>query len=234
MNIPKPVLVIHGVNTTSESEFEERVDSLRNKLVEKNFMALPVFWGDLGVNVEALEELLPKLETRRRSIAAWLVGGLWHLIAGYGLGSAAAVFNITRALGYMVAGDEEKAEELFEKISRGADEIADTGYNFWWEAFHFIRAPINSQLANFIGDVILYQHKQTEQETHQRILECIREVNTAMGDLGFPKNYGSHDNPITVIAHSLGGVIAFDMRSRVRFGLIISLQWGVSRRFSSR
>ncbi|MBC7966735.1 MAG: hypothetical protein H7Z17_12525, partial [Fuerstia sp.] len=49
----------------------------------------------------------------------------------------------------------------------------------------------------FIGDIILYQGSK------QRIHKMIRKV--------IPRGYGTKRRPVSIVAHSLGGVIAFDM-----------------------
>lgn len=64
----------------------------------------------------------------------------------------------------------------------------------------FVRDALAPQFAEFMGDIFVYQrHRNT---IHARIREVI--ANEAPG-------YGDLDKPIAVLAHSLGGVISFDL-----------------------
>jgi hypothetical protein len=81
----------------------------------------------------------------------------------------------------------------------------------------YLRAHLVPTLVGFAGDVFVYEHQ------FPKIQERLREVM----DKHAP-DYGTQDRPIAVIAHSLGGVIAFDtavsgeprlwIRSLITFG----------------
>lgn len=64
----------------------------------------------------------------------------------------------------------------------------------------YVRAELAPNLGAFIGDVFVYQRHRNE--IHDRVREVI--ARDAPG-------YGEAGKPIPVIAHSLGGVIGFDM-----------------------
>jgi hypothetical protein len=55
----EPVLVVHGVATHVEAEFNATVEALARKLGDR-WQLIPVFWGDLGANTdESLLDALP-------------------------------------------------------------------------------------------------------------------------------------------------------------------------------
>lgn len=69
-----------------------------------------------------------------------------------------------------------------------------TGAWFHSSSLHNFRYGIH-----FFGDIFVYQRHQLE--IHQRIWNKIAQ---------YAANYGTEQKPINVIAHSLGGVVAFD------------------------
>lgn len=66
-----------------------------------------------------------------------------------------------------------------------------------------LRAAWSEPIGCFLGDILAYQRKQ--REIHERLFAVI--ADQAPG-------YGNEKNPISVIAHSLGGVLAFDATIR--------------------
>ena len=210
---PKLAMVIHGVSTRSEEQFGKQVDALQ-KHVGPKIRLFPIFWGDLGVNIDQLAPLLPVPAIRSSSPTAWLLGGVWNLIAGYGVGSAITCADFVKYIGYAAAGDDKKAEQISAKMERETKDVVGKGYDWYWELFHFFRVPITKQLANFVGDVIVYQDEHHREQIHARILDKLSVINSAAREYGLRGNYGTAANPISIIAHSLGGVIAFDLAAR--------------------
>jgi hypothetical protein len=68
------------------------------------------------------------------------------------------------------------------------------------EVNSFIRSELAPHLGAFIGDIFVYQAHRAE--IHDRVREVL--------DREAP-GHGDKDQPIPVLAHSLGGVISFDM-----------------------
>jgi hypothetical protein len=66
----------------------------------------------------------------------------------------------------------------------------------------FLREALAPGVARFLGDVLVYQRHR--QEIHAL-------VRAALHTLDGPKDLGTPNRPVTVVAHSLGGVISFDM-----------------------
>jgi pimeloyl-ACP methyl ester carboxylesterase len=61
------------------------------------------------------------------------------------------------------------------------------------------RSDFARQAFTFLGDVVQYQRPSCRKQIQNRIRAAV------------PEGYGTRKNPISVIAHSLGALIAFDM-----------------------
>ncbi|MBV9786873.1 MAG: hypothetical protein JOZ51_01775 [Chloroflexi bacterium] len=66
-----------------------------------------------------------------------------------------------------------------------------------------LRRALGVQIVNFIGDVVVYQREYAK--IQQRLWQAIAE---------HAPGYGTQQQPINVIAHSLGGVVTFDTAVR--------------------
>jgi hypothetical protein len=56
----EPVLVVHGVANRDPDQFEAQVKNL-NERVGTNFNFIAVYWGDLGANVDDIDDTLPAI-----------------------------------------------------------------------------------------------------------------------------------------------------------------------------
>lgn len=87
-------------------------------------------------------------------------------------------------------------KELDTLLGKTLDNVVGVA-NLW------VREHAKTGFVRFFGDILVYQHNQ--QIIHQRIWKKIAE--NAPG-------YGTEQQPIHVIAHSVGGVVAFDAAIR--------------------
>lgn len=220
MATQKLAIVLHGVNTRSSDKFQAVVQEMHDNLKGKTkdqWIFYPVFWGDMGVEHDDIATLVPELPERSKSIGTWLFGGIWHLIAGYAGGTVAAVFKLGNAVRHAIAGNQEMARKIFGELEADNEWMANRGYDYWWEAFDLIRAPISRQALKFVGDVIVYSNSTRRLKIQNRIFQIVdridREIRQSRA-LELGQSIGSAESPVTVIAHSLGGVIAFELATR--------------------
>lgn len=210
MKTVEPVLIIHGVNTRSESSFERTVNELGDFLSEQCRL-IPVFWGDLGVNITDISKILPTVEERRKSKLQWAIGGAWHATVGYATASARITGKIIKGLKQRAEGRHQEAAKTFEEIDSLAERTADHGYGYWWEFFDFFRGNLTQRTIPFLGDVLYYQTDLGQNRIQNRVLDIISKSRDENGD-----KIGTRAKPITIIAHSLGGVICFDLAVQKR------------------
>jgi hypothetical protein len=64
----------------------------------------------------------------------------------------------------------------------------------------YLRTRLGPGITEFIGDILVYQRHR--ERIHQRVREVLRKHAPDLGEQG---------NPVSVVGHSLGGVIAFDL-----------------------
>jgi hypothetical protein len=87
---------------------------------------------------------------------------------------------------------------------RGLDAMAGAPVGLVAGAFNqHLRRKHAQGITGFLGDVFVYQ--RNHRAIHRRVMETLAE--RAPG-------YGTRERPIPVLAHSLGGVIAFDLATR--------------------
>lgn len=170
---------------------------------------VPVFWGDLARPAELVEHVLPYGE--------WLAGAAQEskgLDEGSDLGGGELEADLEQAL---AAGDEAGAESAVARLRRMWSErdldalVERFGENWRRQSttarrrvlgalYRAVRAQYLATSANFAGDVILYQRRQAE--IHARVWETL--IREAPG-------WGLTETPVTVVTHSLGGSVAFDL-----------------------
>ncbi len=182
-----PVLVIHGVATRNRAEFERDVAALAGT-VACGHRFVPVYWGDLGARSTGVDAAIP--------YASWLAesrGRFAKLI-----GSPADEPLLTRLRRAVEDKDFDRALDVFgqgwkhySKVSRRA---------LIGAVFGMFRDQYVAASAEFIGDLLVYERRRAEIQAH--VWQTI--MRAAPG-------YGLPERPISAIAHSLGGVILFDM-----------------------
>jgi len=179
-----PVIVIHGVATRDREKFEDEVAGLGVAL-GGDWRLIPVFWGGLGRPAEAVEDVLPYpswLSDMKREIAGESLAGEFM----DELRQAFTHWNLEEATGLLA-----ERWKRYGTVSRRA--MIGVVYSLFRQ--HYLAAS-----AEFMGDVLFYQSRQAE--IHAHIWECI--MREAPG-------HGLSERPISVIAHSLGAVMLFDL-----------------------
>jgi len=94
--------------------------------------------------------------------------------------------------------------DIAKQVLTGADDLVGAILGRAGEQVHdLIRRKIVPGAAKGIGDVFVYEaHRQA---VHEKVLEIIRKVD---------KTLGTAANPISIMGHSLGGIISFDLATR--------------------
>ncbi len=192
-----PVIVIHGVATRDRARFVATVAALEQALGGARRL-VPVFWGDLGVPRNVIDEVLPYrdwVEAPRRELEATIAGSRQSLFSD----------RVRDAL------RERDADSFIRTIAEGW-----RAYNRMTRravvgtVFSLFREFYSSASAELIGDVLVYQNRKKE------MLAAIRERIAAVAP-----GAGGAKRPLDVIAHSLGGVMLFDMATARQSPLFI-------------
>jgi hypothetical protein len=92
--------------------------------------------------------------------------------------------------------DVSKVRALLRSLDRFAGKMLD---NVLGQVNQNLRQSWGKQFVNFAGDVLAYQGGK--EKFHQRLRDCIEK--SAPG-------WGTEEQPINILAHSLGGVLSFD------------------------
>lgn len=114
-------------------------------------------------------------------------------------------FQPTQAPGAAPAAEWESlgASEAWGALRRGADRIRAAVSSFLGrEASDRIRPVVLQSLANFLGDVFVYLHQQGEAGAIDAAVE---------EDLRAAAAERTDDDPLVVVAHSMGGNITYDL-----------------------
>jgi len=182
-----PVLVIHGVATRDRDEFEDEVAALA-RAVGTGHRFIPVYWGDLGAHAEAVDVVLPYESWRNDGRNRFA-----ELIEKPGEEPVLATFQ--RAM------EDKDPEALLNALAEGWRRYsAVTRRALVGGLFGLYRDRYLAASAEFIGDLLVYERRRAEIQAH--VWQVI--MREAPG-------HGLPERPITAVAHSLGGVILFDM-----------------------
>ena len=190
----KPVVVIHGIAIRNPAKFLRTVEGLGNELGE-SFDLIPVFWGDLGASDEHLEKVIARRPERSEGMRNMMADSVAATVASQ-LGWAMALVSKAR-------GDHETAEEINEEVGKLQDDLRGRVRGYVNGKFQDMRIALTAALLPFLADVITYQSQGRRALVHARMRSVI--------DKELGPEYGTAEKPVTVIAHSLGGVISFDM-----------------------
>lgn len=190
----EPVLVIHGVAMRSEDRVRQLVAGM-NELVDPQRTFIPVYWGDLGPEARDIDKLMGRYTDRSKHAGSMIVDAMAGSVAS-GLGRTLAW--VTKRRGDLDGATEirdayHKARQLLQKRARG----------YLNDKFQDMRLWMTSALMPFVADVIVYQSPAQRAKIQQRVRQVIDEQ--------LSPEHGTASRPVTIIAHSLGGVIAFDM-----------------------
>jgi len=192
--MPEKVLLIHGIAMRSEEKVAKYAAAL-NTLVGDRYVLVPVYWGDLGADDTYLHKVIG-----RHPISA---DGFSHMV------HEAVARPVTRGSGKVRAwiqrrrGDRQRSAVIDRASKQRSADARSKVHGYFGDKFQDARLWLTQQSLPFIADVIVYQSHSYREKIHARVREVIcREL----GDKA-----GTVDQPVKVIAHSLGGVVTFDM-----------------------
>ena len=192
--MPRPVFVIHGIGVRNPGKFFHSVDSLDNALGD-DYELIPVFWGDLGASDEHMPRVIARYPNRSRGARSMMADRL--------AGSLAKGLGKTLSWASRKRGDEDAAALIAEHAQQVRDDMKVRVRGYINDKFQDMRGVMTTALLPFLADVIAYQGSTQRSLIHQRFREVI--------DKELGPDHGTPAKPLTVIAHSLGGVITFDM-----------------------
>jgi pimeloyl-ACP methyl ester carboxylesterase len=190
----KPVVVIHGIGIRNPAKFLRSCDSL-GSVVGEGYDLIPVFWGDLGASDEHLDKVIARYPERS--------GGMRGMMADKLAASVASKLGRTMSWVSRKRGDDAAADRIGEQTGRLHSDLRGRVRGYVNGKFQDMRVGLTATLLPFMADVIAYQSHGRRAVVHARMRETI--------DKELGPEYGTTAKPVTVIAHSLGGVISFDM-----------------------
>lgn len=192
-----PVFVIHGVGIRGVERYDGLVAKMQQGLGDK-YELIPVYWGDLGASNEHLEKLIGQHPERSGSWMDWFADTRDYV--------AHVTEDYTKTWLHKGKGDRDIARGKYRAGKRRRAPIKQRIKGFAHDRFRGIRMRLTEWCVPYAADVLVYQSAGHREVIQGRFREIIAEK---MGPQA-----GTKDHPITVIAHSLGGVIAFDMAVR--------------------
>lgn len=193
--MPEPVLVIHGIAVRDEGKYIRAVADLNAKLGDR-WQLIPIYWGDLGASAANIEATLLRHPEQ---------GAHFRDVVGESLSTTlnSGIVDRTAYWKARLKGKADKATSLRKRIDE-RDQHRDTSLEAYLnKKFQKMRAKMMGAMLPFIADVIVYQSVALRAAIHQRVRETITR------ELGCEA--GTPSQPVQLIAHSLGGVITFDM-----------------------
>ncbi|MEM6260666.1 MAG: hypothetical protein AAGI37_20650 [Planctomycetota bacterium] len=197
MTIPEKVLLIHGIAMRSEEKVAKYAASL-NALIGDRYELVPVYWGDLGADDTYLHKVIG-----RHAVSA---DGFSHMV------HEAVARPLTRGRGKVRAwierrkGDRERSAVIDKAAKRRSTDARQRVQGYFGDKFQDARLWLTQQTLPFIADVIVYQSHTYREKIHARVKEVVkRELGEAAG---------TADRPVKIVAHSLGGVVSFDLACR--------------------
>jgi hypothetical protein len=195
----EPVLVIHGIGTRNPAKFFRSVDALGGALGDQ-YELIPVFWGDLGGDGEHLDKVIARYPESS--------GGVGSMVADSLAGSVASGLGRTMSWVSRRRGEHDSAAQIREQAGQLRADLKGRVRGYANDKFQDMRGALTSAMLPFMADVIAYQSQGQRAIVHGRVREVI--------DKELGKEFGTAAKPLTVIAHSLGGVISFDMATSER------------------
>lgn len=190
----KPVVVIHGIAIRNPAKFLRSCESL-GSVVEQGYDLIPVFWGDLGASDEHLAKVIARYPQRSEGMSSMVADKLAASLTSR-LGQAMSWLSRQR-------GDDGAAQRIKQQTGKLQDDLRGRVRGYVNGKFQDMRVGLTATLLPFMADVITYQSHGRRALIHARVRETI--------DKELGPEYGTESKPVTVIAHSLGGVISFDM-----------------------
>ncbi len=192
--MPEKVLLIHGIAMRSEEKVANYAAAL-NSLMGDRYELVPVYWGDLGGADTYLHKAIGKYPVSAGGFSKMVHEAVARPVSR-GAGKARAWLERRR-------GKHDKSTVIEDLLKQRSDEARSKVRGYLGDKFQEARLWLTQQTLPFIADVIVYQSHTYRPRIHERVREVIER------ELG--AGAGSPSKPIKVIAHSLGGVVAFDM-----------------------
>lgn len=195
--MPEKVLLIHGIAMRSEEKVAKYAASL-NTLIGDGYELVPVYWGDLGADDTYLHKVIG-----RHAVSA---DGFSHMV------HEAVARPLSRGKGKVRAwierrkGDRERSAVIMRNSKQRSTDARQRVHGYLGDKFQDARLWLTQQTLPFIADVIVYQSHTYREKIHARVKEVVRR------ELGADAGTAAH--PVKVIAHSLGGVVSFDLACR--------------------
>lgn len=191
---PEKILLIHGIAMRSEAKVAKYAASLSDLLGEQ-YQLVPVYWGDLGAD----DTHLPRVIGRHAVSSADFRTMVQQAIMRPAIRSAGRA----RAWVERRRGDRHRSTVINKAYKQHSDTARSQVRGYLGDKFRSARLWLTQQTLPFIADVIVYQSHTYRAKIQQRVREVIER------ELG--PDAGSASQPIKVVAHSLGGVVTFDM-----------------------
>ena len=130
----EPTLVVHGVNTHDQAEFESTVAQLGRALNDE-YTFIPVFWGDLGGVSTDVQDTLPKIESNSVRSEASTPDSIWleAIWSGNGVedtrGSDPRGDLIAGGIREAIGGEDVRGNDAAQSAEAGAREaLPETRY----------------------------------------------------------------------------------------------------------
>lgn len=192
--MPEKILLIHGIAMRSEEKVARYAESL-NDLMGERYELVPVYWGDLGGDDTYLHKVIG-----RHPLSAARFSSMVHDVVARpmkrGAGKARSWFERRR-------GDRQRSAVIEKVFKQHSEDARSRVHGYLGDKFQDARLWLTQQTLPFITDVIVYQSHTYRAKIQERVREVIKR------ELG--ADAGTADRPVKMIAHSLGGVVAFDM-----------------------
>lgn len=195
--MPEKVLLIHGIAMRSEAKVAGYAASL-NALIGEEYQLVPVYWGDLGADDTYLHKVIARSEISAEGFSQ-MIHEVVARPMSRGKGKVRAWIERRR-------GDRERSAAIELKAKERSADARSKVRGYLGDKFQSVRLWLTQQTLPFIADVIVYQSHTYREKIQARVREVLQR------ELG--QDAGTKANPIKVIAHSLGGVVAFDMACR--------------------
>lgn len=194
MASPEKALLIHGIAMRSEKKVAKLAATL-NAHIGGRYELVPVYWGDLGADDTYLHKAIGQYDASAEGFGE-MVQDAFARPTVRGAGKAKAWFERQR-------GDRARSASIEKVFKQRSDDARSRVRGYFGERFQEARLWLARQVLPFTADVIVYQSHTYRRKIHERVRAVIeRELGPAAG---------SAEQPVKVIAHSLGGVVAFDM-----------------------
>lgn len=194
---PEPVVMIHGIAMRREEKVAAYAQAMQSRLGE-GYRLVPIYWGDLGADDTYLHKVIARYPQKSTNFGEMVRDAVARPMVR-GAGKARAWVEARR-------GDLRRSGVLYEQSKRRSVTSRANVHGYLGDKFQEARLWLTQQSLPFIADVIVYQSHTYRTKIHERVREVI--------DRELGEDAGRPGKPIKVIAHSLGGVVAFDMAVR--------------------